>query len=1123
MTEMRSPARSRAALLLVCASVFGAFGWLWWTSVHSSKTNFLPRQSRAEWIVSAVSPEIAPRPRVNVETDFKRTFTLQTKPAHAGIQVAGFHEYSLKVNGIAPTQSTRRGRDWKRPEEFDVATLLHAGENEISVRVANTNGPAALWLALTADDFRLNSDESWKASCAGAEWMAARLATRPKRIVSGGPLAGGEEPWASFGARWLSLVIFAVISTIVYWLAVRYGESRSGSDSAAPNWKIEVIPLLVLGGFWVALFVNNVGALPLQGFDVEGHLAYVTYILDRHALPLANEGWEMFQPPLYYAACAGVLKILGLHTWQDEAITALRIFGMLIGMAQFVIVWACLRLLFPENRARQLFGAVLTASLPALLYLSQNITNEVAAATLVSASVYLTLRILRSKRASWGLWAGLGICLGAALLTKITTAMVLPVAVVALLWKGIAQTEASIWSRFLGLGFALVICAVVCGWHYARVWAHFHNSPTLAWIPTSELEWWQDDGYRTSAFYLRFGQSLVHPWFSGFSGFPDGVYSTLWGDGLFGGSGDFLLRPPWNYDFMAISCWLALLPAAGIVIGVAMGVFLFIRWPAPEWFLLLGLGFLAGLAVVHLTTTVPYCSVVKAFYGFPALAPLCVFGALGLDFLFRRSGRLRPLICIILGIWVMTVFASFCISGSSTATALAQARTLAKAGRAGEAVQVLTTALQSNPQSAELHRVLAEILLPFDQGQDAFNHAQLAVNEDPTDGENHLVLATALVRQNQIAEATVEARKALELAPGSTPAATRLAALLTQQESYGEAERVARKGLALSPYNSELRLQLAAALISRHELAEGTNQLHIAMELRPAMRDASQPSAADESAALDREPSEVRAMLELAAALLGRGDIVEAIEQYRAALKVVPRSELAHCGLGQALSKEGKADEAAKQFEEALRVHPDYVPALLQFGVLHARQRNVDEAAKLLSEAVRLQPDNPLAHNYLGNALSQQSHAEEAAAQFEMALRLKPDFALAHNNLAITCKKLGRNADAISHYQAAIQLEPNFLEPLNNLAWTLATAPDASLRNGREAVVLAARACELTRYQKPLPLATMAAACAETGRFGDALVFAERAQQLSGGQGPVATIAVGMLEDFRANRPHRAN
>ena len=65
-----------------------------------------------------------------------------------------------------------------------------------------------------------------------------------------------------------------------------------------------------------------------------------------------------------------------------------------------------------------------------------------------------------------------------------------------------------------------------------------------------------------------------------------------------------------------------------------------------------------------------------------------------------------------------------------------------------------------------------------------------------------------------------------------------------------------------------------------------------------------------------------------------------------------------------------------------------------------------------------------------------------------------------------------------------------------NLAWMLATHPDPGVRNGEEALQLARRTCDATGNQAPNFLDTLAAACAETGRFAEAVTVARRAVDL---------------------------
>ena len=100
-------------------------------------------------------------------------------------------------------------------------------------------------------------------------------------------------------------------------------------------------------------------------------------------------------------------------------------------------------------------------------------------------------------------------------------------------------------------------------------------------------------------------------------------------------------------------------------------------------------------------------------------------------------------------------------------------------------------------------------------------------------------------------------------------------------------------------------------------------------------------------------------------------------------------------------------------------------------------------------------------------------------------------------------------------------MQPDSVEALNNLAWLLAAHPDAQFRNGADAVQLATRACELTKYQNPVPLATLAAAYAETGQFQTAVSLAEQAQELARGtQGALAARLSAMLAAYRAGHPY---
>jgi tetratricopeptide (TPR) repeat protein len=110
---------------------------------------------------------------------------------------------------------------------------------------------------------------------------------------------------------------------------------------------------------------------------------------------------------------------------------------------------------------------------------------------------------------------------------------------------------------------------------------------------------------------------------------------------------------------------------------------------------------------------------------------------------------------------------------------------------------------------------------------------------------------------------------------------------------------------------------------------------------------------------------------------------------------------------------------------------------------------------------------------------------------------------------------------AVDHYRRALQYAPDDIYSLKNLAWILATTEDKAIRSPTEAVAMASRACQLTRYQQVEPLDTLAIACAAAGMLDKAVEAAEEALQLAvlTGQSELADRIRGRLQDYRANQP----
>ncbi len=889
-------ATHRAVLAIALIGVMVAS--LTWLCVCDPKIAFLPADGRAEWILFPSAIDTGLHHVADLDAVFRREFVLDGEPRAARLSMRAARRVQLKINGHQVDLGM--SHNWKDISSTDALACLRAGTNTIEARVFNDNGPPALWLVLVTDQLTLRSDQTWKTSFVGSAWRRVALATTPRIPGRGNPIAGGEETFAALAVVWPIWVFFGGLSLAIsvagrWW----FNRIRAPKVIVINRWLSNeaVVPLLIIAVLWVALYCNNTGLLaPKIGFDAGDHIDYINYLQEHKALPAPNEGLETFQPPLYYGISAVILSTLGLSVNDVAAGTILRLLTMLFGIAHITLVFLCLRLIFPRQFGRQLVGLVLAAFLPMQLYLSHYVTNEVLAATLATAAIYLFLRLLCAEKTSGAGYAGLGLCLSAALLTKSTGVLLVPFVVVALAgWLMAQKTVLAIWWRTLGV--MVGVCFVFCGLYYLWIGFHFGTLLMWNWDKASGFRWWQENGYHTLADFTRFGRSLIHPLFSGFAGFADGIYSTLWGDGLCGGRRDMNARPPWNYDLMTSGYLLALAPTLITLTGVAVSFWRFIRKPSAEWFVMLGFSGTLFLALVFVNLTVPNISVEKAFYGLCALVPLCSFGAAGWEVLTRGRKWLQFALGTMLLVWAMNSFASVWIRSGAAPTHIHLGVMLADESRMEAAELEFAAAINRDPSNAPARRFLALTLNESGKTDKALQPAEQAVELEPANAAGHYILSVILAGQGQMQRAIGEAQRAVELGPEYLPPYPLLAGLLSGLERTDEAINVARDGLAVSPANPELHYTLGLVLARKGDFAGATNQFVYALLLKPAWADV-------------------------------------------------------HLSFGQVLLYLGDAPNGLRHFREAVRLAPDWPPALNGLAWLLAT--HPDAATRDGPEAVRL-------------------------------------------------------------------------------------------------------------------------------------------------------------------------
>ena len=139
-----------------------------------------------------------------------------------------------------------------------------------------------------------------------------------------------------------------------------------------------------------------------------------------------------------------------------------------------------------------------------------------------------------------------------------------------------------------------------------------------------------------------------------------------------------------------------------------------------------------------------------------------------------------------------------------------------------------------------------------------------------------------------------------------------------------------------------------------------------------------------------------------------------------------------------------------------------------------------------------MQPYYADAYYNRGNVLFAKGHIDEAIADWEKTLQIQPNDPDAYTSLGNALLRKGSLHEAVADYERALALAPEDPHSRINIAWVLATAPDASIRDGRKAVELAKKAVDLSNTEDPKFLRALAAAYAEAGQFSEAIEVAQR-------------------------------
>ncbi len=647
--------------LLILASIYIAF--FTYKVLYDEEVPFLRAHSKAEWILC---PHELPKDRViiqpgNLWSVFRKRFYIEEMPDRAVLYIKAFREFGVKVNGeFIPTDSSKA--NWKKKRVIIISDYLKRGENLLEIAALNDRGPPILWAYTDGLKEEVSSDETWQVNFQGSDYKKAVIADKvPLPKVS----KEGPVPIEALIKKLPNIAISFIVFFLLY-LAIK---RKNLLGKVTPSvFKLMVsIPFIML----LILFANNFLKVKLdRGFDLLFHIDYIMYIVKNKALPTPIEGWSMYNPPLYYALSAFLFRFSTIFFSKEFAFQSLKLIPIFCGLGQVYLVYVASKSLFPDSRKKKLLSVVISSLIPMNIYISHYLSNESLCAFLISLSIVVAVKIVKSERVSILSYLVLGLILGLSLLTRFTGVIALTIICLTLSIKALKDKRYD----FLSLArvfFGIFLMAIlISGWVYYKNIRYCGAIFGNIWDadPTSGLPWWQYPGYHTFRYFMRFGRVFLHPYFASHHSFFDSLYSTFWGDGLLAGATSFGKAAPWNYEYMSIVYLVSIPFALLFLVGLWRAAKVVLADLDEAWFLMLTFSFAMASALLYMCLKLPYYAQAKSFYMLSAILPFSLISAWGAQTIDRFFERNKLAVCqgilyAWLGVLILTVFVAFLVLG----------------------------------------------------------------------------------------------------------------------------------------------------------------------------------------------------------------------------------------------------------------------------------------------------------------------------------------------------------------------------------------------------------------------------------------------------------------------------
>ncbi len=247
-----------------------------------------------------------------------------------------------------------------------------------------------------------------------------------------------------------------------------------------------------------------------------------------------------------------------------------------------------------------------------------------------------------------------------------------------------------------------------------------------------------------------------------------------------------------------------------------------------------------------------------------------------------------------------------------------------------------------------------------------------------------------------------------------------------------------------------------------------------------------------------------------------------AIADFTEAIKLQPHDPALYLQRGNVWVEKKDFSRAIADLSVAVKQAPKAGGFYAARGIAFHKNKEYASALEDFGQAISLDLQNSASYLLLrSNVWVEKKDLTSAIADLSAAIKQAPTVASFYTARGMAFRRNKEYDRAIQDLDQAIRLDKNWWSAYSHKAWISATCPEPAYRDGKKAIRLAAKGCDLIAWKSPFALGCLAAAYAEAGEFKAAVRWQKKTIELLAADDTFRPRYLERLAQFEKRQPYR--